>query len=373
MLFWVSAALLTMICAAAALFPLMRGTARADGSASHDLEVYKDQLAELARDRSAGVISAADAGTAEAEVARRILKAASESETAPRLAQAQFTRASALAIAAILPIASWGAYMQLGAPDLADQPIVSRQSPDPADSIETLVAKAEAHLAKNPDDGRGWDVIAPIYARMGRYDEAVRAFSRAIDINKSSALRESGLGEALAGAAGGKVTAEAKSAFKRAVALDPNEPKARLFIAMGLAQEGRTAEAKAALEAQLSSSPAGAPWRPVVERALASLQMSAAGKIEKGPTEEEADAAAQMSGGDRMAMIETMVAGLAEKLKANPENMPDWQKLIRSYLVLGKKDEALKALENAQIAFKQDSVKQGEIRAFAKVLGLTGS
>jgi cytochrome c-type biogenesis protein CcmH len=282
-------------------------------------------------------------------------------------------RASALAIAALLPIASWGAYMQLGAPELADQPIALRQSPDPADSIETLVAKAEAHLAKNPDDGRGWDVIAPIYARMGRFDEAVKAYSRAIELNKASAPRESGLGEALAGAAGGRVTPEARSAFERAIALDPNEPKARLFIAMGLAQEGRTAEAKTALEAQLASSPADAPWRPVVERALASLEKSSAGKIAKGPSQEDVDAAAQMSGGDRMAMIETMVAGLAERLKTNPDNVSDWQKLIRSYVVLGKKDEALKALENAQIAFKQDSAKQGEIRAFAKEIGLTGS
>ena len=80
-----------------------------------------------------------------------------------------------------------------------------------------------------------------------------------------------------------------------------------------------------------------------------------------------------MSGEDRLAMIETMVAGLAERLKANPDNMSDWQKLIRSYVVMGKKDEALKALENAAIAFKEDAGKQGEIRAFAKELGLSGS
>ena len=350
----------------------MRGAARADPTASHDIEVYKDQLAEIARDQASGVIAVGESETARIEVARRILKASSEARNASALPPAGFGRVSALAIAALLPILSWGAYSMLGAPLLPDQPIASRQNPN-SDSIESLVAKAEAHLAKNPDDGRGWDVLAPIYARMGRYDDAVRTFSRAIALNPPSAARESGFGEALTGAAGGKVTAEAKAAFERALALDAKEPKAQIFLAMGLVQAGMPAKAKAALEAQLAASPPDAPWRPVVERALASLEKSSAGIISKGPSQQEVDSAAAMNGDDRMAMIETMVAGLAEKLKANPDNLSDWQKLIRSYLVLGKKDEALKALENAQIAFKDDGSKQGEIRAFAKELGLSGS
>lgn len=372
MLFWVSAALLTIACAAAALLPLMRMEARSEAPASHDLEVYKDQLAEIARDQEAGVISATELESARTEVARRVLRASSEAKDTSARPSVQLGRTSALAIAALLPILSWGAYSMLGAPGLSDQPIAFRQT-IADDSLESLVAKAEAHLAKNPDDGRGWDVLAPIYARMGRYPEAVKAYARAIALNQTSASRESGLGEALTGAAGGQVTAEAKSAFERALALDAKEPKAQLFVAMSMAQQGKTAEARAALEAQLASSPADAPWRPVVERALASLEKSAAGKIAKGPSQDQVDAAAQMSGGDRTAMIETMVAGLADRLKTNPDNLSDWQKLIRSYLVLGKKDEALRALENAQIAFRQDSSKQGEIRAFAKELGLTGS
>jgi cytochrome c-type biogenesis protein CcmH len=372
MLFWSAAAILTIICVAAAMLPLLRGPVRSDDSESHDIEVYKDQLAEIARDFDAGVISAADLQTARTEVSRRILKASSQANGASAAPSAPLGRASALAIAALLPVLSWGAYSMLGAPENADQPIASRENPD-SGSIESLIAKAEAHLIKNPDDGRGWDVLAPIYARMGRFEEAAKAFDRAIQLNQPSAARESGLGEALTGAAGGKVTAQAKAAFERALALDDKEPKARLFLAMSLVQQGKLAEAKAALAAQLAALPADAPWRPVVERALSSLEKPAAGKIEKVPSQEEADAAAQMSGEDRMAMIETMVAGLAERLKASPDNMSDWQKLIRSYLVLGKKDEALKALENAQIAFKEDEAKRGEIRAFAKQLGLSGS
>lgn len=372
MLFWVAAAALTLVCAAAALSPFMRKAAQADAPARHDLEVYKDQLSEIERDAAAGLIAPEDAATARAEVARRILKVSAEAGGGAAAPVARLGRMSALSVAVLLPLISWGAYSWLGAPEIPDQPIAARENPGDT-SIEALVAKAEAHLAKNPEDGRGWDVLAPIYARMGRYDAAVDAFSRASKLNPPSAARESGLGEALTGAAGGKVTAEAKAAFERALALDGKEPKAQLFLAMALVQEGKTAEAKTALEAQLAASPADAPWRPLVVNALASLENSTNDKIAKGPSQEELDAAAQMSGEDRMAMIETMVAGLAERLKSKPDNMSDWQKLIRSYLVMGKRDEALKALENAQIAFKDDGAKQGQIRAFAKELGLGGS
>lgn len=372
MLFWVAAAVLTIVCVAAALAPLMRGASRADAPADHDLEVYKDQLAEIDRDGAAGLIAREDAATARAEVARRILKVSAESGGGAAVPAVRLNRMLALAVAALLPVISWGAYSKLGAPEIPDQPIAARENP--ADnSIETLVAKAEEHLANNPDDGRGWDVLAPIYARMGRYDDAVNAFSRAIKLNTPSAARESGLGEALTGAAGGSVTAEARSAFVRALALDPKEPKAQLFLAVSLVQTGKPAEAKTALEAQLAAAPEDAPWRPVIVNALASLEKSSMGRIAKGPSEAEVDAAAQMSGEDRIAMIETMVAGLAERLKANPDNMSDWQKLIRSYVVMGRRVEALKALESAQSAFKDNVAKQSEIRAFAKELGMSGS
>ena len=45
---------------------------------SHDLEVYRDQLAELDRDAARGLIGAAEAEEARAEIARRILKIAGE-------------------------------------------------------------------------------------------------------------------------------------------------------------------------------------------------------------------------------------------------------------------------------------------------------
>src|SRR6185312_11945925 len=45
--------------------------------------------------------------------------------------------------------------------------------------------------------------------------------------------------------------------------------------------------------------------------------------------------------------IQTMVAGLAERLKANPDDIEGWQRLARSYTVLGQPDKAREALASA--------------------------
>ena len=45
--------------------------------------------------------------------------------------------------------------------------------------------------------------------------------------------------------------------------------------------------------------------------------------------------------------IEAMVAGLAERMKANPENAEGWVMLGRSYAVMGRFDEAARAYANA--------------------------
>src|SRR5690606_26599133 len=169
MAFWIVAALLTFVACLAVLMPMLARQEPAATDADFDLEVYQDQLAELERDAARGALDAAAAQEARAESGRRILKLAGAG-----VAQARSTRAgrvvATIAVLAV-PLASWGIYAATGSPHLPSQPLQARLDKDPADStVDELVAKAEAHLAANPQDGRGWDVLAPIYHRMGRYE-----------------------------------------------------------------------------------------------------------------------------------------------------------------------------------------------------------
>ncbi|MER8426217.1 c-type cytochrome biogenesis protein CcmI [Mesorhizobium sp. M1403] len=377
MLFWVIAAILTLGASLAVLLPLAGGSKNASAAGNHDLEVYRDQLAELDRDMARGLIQPMEAEEARTEIARRILRLSNAGQADATATQpSRSTRLVATAAVLVVPLVSWGLYGQLGSPDLPSQPLSERLAKNPADSsVDELIARAEAHLAANPSDGRGWDVLAPIYLRMQRYADAVTAYRNAIRLDGDSAARQAGLGEAIANAAGGIVSADAQAAFEAALKLDPANPKATFYLAMAMAQEGRIAEATAAWQKMLAALPQGSPWRGAVEQALAesAARNVASEAPAKGPSADDIDAASSMSPQDRQAMISTMVAGLDEKLRQNPRDEEGWMQLVRSYAVLGKTDQARDALNRGIAVFGADSDQARKFTAFAASLGVTAT
>jgi cytochrome c-type biogenesis protein CcmH len=381
MLFWVTASLLTIGAILSVLLPIARRSPDREQPSSHDLEVYRDQLSELDRDATRGLIGAPEAEEARAEIARRILKLSGEETFPTGGAKPGFRAARAVGFVAVLsvPLVSWGLYSVLGSPDMPSQPLAARLAVDPASQpVDQLIAQAEAHLQQSPDDGRGWDVLAPVYLRIGRYDDSVEAYRRAIKLLGATAARQAGLGEAIAAVAGGQITADAEAAFQRALTLEPQHPKSQFFLASALAQQGRLAEAVTAWNAMRTGLPAGSPWLAVVDQAVAeaSSQIAAdaapapAGPPRASPSADEMAAASEMSPEDRNAMIETMVARLDARLKENPQDAEGWQRLVRSYQVLGKTDAARDALARGVAALGEKTEQAAELQALAASLGL---
>ncbi|WP_353645990.1 c-type cytochrome biogenesis protein CcmI [Mesorhizobium sp. WSM2239] len=375
MLFWIVAALLTFGASLAVLLPLA-SRPKADSTDAHDLEVYRDQLLEVDRDAARGLIGDAEAEQARAEIGRRILRLdAGKSANAPRFAGAGRVIGAAAVLA--VPLISWGIYATIGSPDIPSQPLEQRLAKNPAESsVDELVARAEAHLAANPADGRGWDVLAPIYLRTGRSAEAVTAYRNAIRLLGATADREAGLGEAIMSAAGGIVSAESQGAFERALALEAGHPKARYYLAVALAQEGKIAQARAAWRALADGLPEDSPWREAVEQAIAAAgSRVAAGESGEaaGPSQEDIDQAAEMPAADRTAMIETMVAGLDERLRQNPQDPEGWTRLVRSYMVLGKPDQAKDALDRGLKALGPATEEGKKFAEFAATLGVAAT
>ncbi len=369
MLLWVLIASLTGAAILAVLMPLSRAPA-ADSSAAHAARVYRDQLAELQRDKAEGRISESEAEAARAEIARRLIAADAEAkEPHPHTESRTPRRAIALVALIGIPALSLSLYLGLGSPSLPGLPLAARLSaPAAPNDIDTLVAKVEEHLAKAPEDGRGWEVIAPVYLRLGRAEDAARAYANAIRILGSTAERQSGLGEALLVAEGGIVTEDARKAFEAARALDPKAPGPRYYIALAAEQEGKRDEAVKELSALLAEAPDDAPWRPLVVQSLARLDPSAAPAA--GPTGDEVAAAADMSDGDRTAMINGMVTRLAARLKDEPTDVDGWLQLIRSYVVLGRGEDAAEAAR-AALAGVEDANARGRVEALIADLGVT--
>jgi cytochrome c-type biogenesis protein CcmH len=360
------------------LWSLGRGQRAVGGS---DLLVYKDQLQEIGRDRAAGLIGEAEAEAARLEVSRRLLTAADQETpavfdaAAPRNLRRR--RTAALAALIILPLGPPSLYIALGSPGLSGEPALARvTSPQGNESVAALVGQVEAHLARNPNDGSGWEVLAPVYIRLGRFDDAVAARRKSLALNGATATRESDLGEALAGAANGVVTAEAKDLFERAVARDPHEAKARYFLGLAAEQDGKADAAAAIWRALLTDAPPGAQWVEFVRGALARvggpLGATVVPGAAAGPTADDAASAAKMTDEQRRDMIRGMVGRLAERLQNDGADVEGWLRLVRSYVVLGDRDRAKGVAADARraLAGRPDEVKR--IDDLLKGLGLEG-
>src|SRR5215213_8298096 len=204
MTLWFVFALMTAAAILAVLWPLRRR--QREQRAGSDLAVYRDQLDEIARDRTAGLIGEAEAEAARVEVSRRLIAAAdaAKPEASSGGGESFRRRAAAVLVLIALPVISAALYLMLGSPQLPGQPLASRAATPLQDrTLDTLFAQVEDHLAKNPDDGRGWEVVGSVYMRLGRFEDAVKARSSALRINGSSANREADLGESLMAAANG--------------------------------------------------------------------------------------------------------------------------------------------------------------------------
>lgn len=374
MMIWIAFAALTALAALSVLVPMARARREAASPAANDTEVYRAQLREVDRDLERGLIDNEQAEAARTEIARRLIAAgragAAEAESGakgeggPRLAR--------LAATALLPLAAIGLYLELGSPDIPDQPLAARiAAADAGNDIALLVAQVERHLAENPQDGRGWEVLAPVYMRLGRAPDAAAAYRNALRLLGADARREADFGEALTIANQGLVSDEARAAFERAVEIDPKAAKPRFFLAIALGQEGRTAEAISAWQALLGDAAGNEPW---VEAALAELRKIGGEPPAQaglpGPTAEEAEAAGAMSAEDRAQMIGEMVARLDERLARDGGSAEEWMRLIRAYQVLGEKDKTAASVKRAAAALKDDAAASAALRSLAQEIGV---
>ena len=374
---WAVFAVLTALAALAVLIPLSRASRREAGSRDASVALYADQLQEIDRDLARGTLAQAEAGAARAEVGRRLL-AASRQTVAARPESGWRGRAVGLVAIVVLPVAAVAAYLATGAPDMPDRPLAARDDGSvDGQNIAALIARVERHLAEAPDDGQGWAVLAPVYLRTGRSADAAAAYRNAIRLAGADAEREAGLGEALTAVGGGIVTADARAAFERAAALDPTAVKPRFYLALALGQEGRRDEAAAAWRALIAGAPPGAPWLSAAQGELARVDPTAVPPTAlppaaaPGPSAADVEAAGTMSQGDRAAMIEGMVKGLAERLTAGGGSLDEWLRLANAYAVLGRPDDARAALRSAKAAFPDDAAAGKRIDEAATALNLS--
>lgn len=352
MMFWIAAAGLTGLTCLALLAALGRPRADSGEDHSHDRRFYEAQIAEIARQKGLGLMGEAEADAARTEAARRLL-AANEAVLAPA-AEGQGRRIAAVAVMAIIPLVALPTYIARGAPDMPGFALASREKPAPAPGAQVDLAAAiqqiESHLQKNPDDGRGHEVIAPVYLRTGRVADAVRAYQTALRLLGPTAERHASLGEAMVFAAEGVVTAEAKAAFRAALEIDRSHVKSRFFIALSAEQDGDREKAVELLQSLSADLPDGELKNEI------GRQLATRGVVPKG-----GETIAALPQAEQQRAIRTMVEGLAQRLAANGGPAADWARLIRALTVLGERERAGAILAEARQKFATSPVELKEI------------
>jgi cytochrome c-type biogenesis protein CcmH len=344
MILWPIFGLMTLAAVFAVWWPLARR--RKYVRSGTDIEVYRDQLDEIDRDEAAGLIGSVEAEAARVEVSRRLIAAAEMAKSATvgaaPVAAGSYRWATLAAAVIVLPLGASIVYLSLGSPNLVlvSMNAAGEGQPLPG-GIENTVAEVETYLKSNPKNGRGWELLAPVYLRLGRFDDAVRARRNALEIFAPDAARLGDLGEAMVMASNGVVTAEAKSLFERANAADPEDVMAQYYLGLSAKQEGRRDEAEKRWTALVSGAREGAEWLPLVKNALARID-------EKSPS--VVVAPPEHNGG----AIEAMVERLAERLKKDGSDVAGWIQLVRSYRVLGKADKVRATIADAHTVLAND-------------------
>ena len=365
MTLWILAALMTVGALFAVLWPLHRASVAGAARGGNDSAVYRDQLHEIERDLAAGSIGANEAQAARIEVSRRLLAAdqaetagiGAASDNAAAINQVRGRKLSAALAMIVLTLGAGGLYLALGSPNLPGQPLAERvaEAHGGANSVQAMFARVEAHLAQHPEDGRGWEVIAPVYMRVGRYADAAKARANALRLLGPTAQRQADFGEALVAVESGTVTAQAKAAFDAALALDAGNVTARFYEGLAAEQDGKPVEAASIWRGMLDAASETAAWVPTVREALARVAPSNAAGSSAGASGPNSTTAGPQSNQDEM--IRGMVERLAARLHQDGSDVEGWLRLVRSYMVLGDKENAQAALADARSALKSDADK----------------
>ncbi|HTW34203.1 MAG TPA: c-type cytochrome biogenesis protein CcmI [Rhizomicrobium sp.] len=395
MILWIVLTVLTSLAVAGLTVPLVRrhdlGTER-----ETNIAILKRQLGEIDAQESAGALAHDEAEGMRSEIKRRILAEGRVHEGAARILDQRALPWVAVAIAGVVALAATGLYAVIGRPDLpaartiAANPAQAGDAGHPIADVATMIAQLEAKLRANPNDPEGWRMLGWSYGTVGRSGDAAEAYARAAALDPKNAEYPSAEGDALVNAAQGQVTPGALTAFHAALKIDPNDPRARFYMALYEDQQGKHDQAMADWIALLKSAPPGAEWarqvRDFVERTARERHVDITGKLspapapaadqqasQPGPTPDQMQAASQMPAGDREAMIHQMVDRLASELKANPHDADGWMRLMRARMVLGETDKAVAAYHDAKTAFANSPGDLDTLQKAAQSLGIPGA
>jgi cytochrome c-type biogenesis protein CcmH len=371
LLFWSAAAGMTLAVGAA----LLAGMRRPQNDAHRtDLQIYRDQLAEIDRDLARGTLPPDEADRTRAEIARRIL-GADRAAAAPVATGTGATLPITL-LTVICLAASFGLYHWLGAAGYPDLPLATRIAeaehrretrpsqamaeaqvtlPAPAApdaEFAGLISRLRDAVQANPDDVTGLGLLARNEANLGNFAAARTAQESLIRLkgDQATAQDHADLAEIMIATAGGYVSPEAENALEDALRIDPRNDTARYYAGLMMGQNGRY-DLGFRFWRPLIDGPADAPWMPPLRAQIEDMAARAGVAYTLPPPDGLTP--------------EAMVARLSDRLATQGGPPEDWARLITGLTVLGETEQAAAILAEARMVFAADAAALATIEAAA--------
>lgn len=236
MIFWIVVALFI---AAALLFvipPLISRHANNESVERNTLNItiYRDQLAELERDLENDVITREQYEQGRLELEQRLLEDVPEGADASVVANTPKGkgRLAAVLVGIAIPVFAIGIYQWLGTPESispSGRAAATAENATPSDmsaQISAMVSQLAQRLEENPADPEGWSMLGRSYLVLGRLDDAIAAYEKAISLANDDPNLLVDYADALAMASGAQsLEGRPIQLIDKALTIDPDNQK----------------------------------------------------------------------------------------------------------------------------------------------------
>ena len=200
-----------------------------------DIPTLRRKLQQLKELHDSGALGDDKYKNSRRELERQLVDAvmAGAAPESPPPATAARPSGRLLAGLAVLVLAVAGAgYWWTGSPGLDPSAASAEAVPEGAghevgaEQIAAMTEKLAAHLKEQPDDAQGWAMLARSYSVVGRNDDALPAYQKAVALAPDDSRLLADYADALAVKNNRKLDGEPTRLVERALKLDPNNIKA---------------------------------------------------------------------------------------------------------------------------------------------------
>jgi len=200
-----------------------------------NLEIYQQKLVELESDLAEGQIEQQEYAAAQQDLEKQLIVDIPEQGAGENIDNRR-SQASLITLVIALPASALGLYLYLGTPT-AINPVATQtqaasphagavKSDKPMPSVAEMIVKIKQRLQENPEDAKGWNLLARSYMHTQQFEEAEQALEKLTELVTDDPNIWANYADVAAVNQKGSLNGKPYELTKRALALEPKHPKA---------------------------------------------------------------------------------------------------------------------------------------------------